>query len=64
MATSLKNELLAALLARDDERIAELAVNDKRTFAKLIAMAYKKDELLCWRAIEAMGAAAGAVAAD
>ena len=63
MATSLKNELQMALLARDDERIAELAIGDKRTFAKLIAAAYKKDELLCWRAIEAMGAAARAVVA-
>ncbi|MHB9053315.1 MAG: DVU0298 family protein [Thermoleophilia bacterium] len=64
MASSLKSELLQALRKRDDERIAGLARRDKRTFAKLIAMAYNKDELLCWRAIEAMGAAARAVAVD
>ena len=64
MATSLKHELVEALLERDEVRIARLALSDKRTFAKLIALAYRKDELLCWRAIEAIGAAARAVAAE
>lgn len=64
MAPSLKNELLQTLLERDHDQIARLARSDKRTFGKLIAFAYNKDGLLCWRAIEAMGAAARAVAAN
>lgn len=62
MATSIKNELRDALLAEDYERIAALALDDKRTFGKLVALAYNKDDLLCWRAIEAIGVAARAVA--
>ncbi len=61
MVLSLKNELKQALLDGDYEQIAKRASNDKRTFGKLIALAYDKDGLLCWRAIEAMGAAAAAV---
>src|SRR5665811_1274718 len=64
MAPSLKNELKQALLAGDYARVAELASADKRTFGKLVALAYNKDELLCWRAIEAIGAAAAAVAKE
>lgn len=62
MAASLKNELRHALLAEDYERIAALALGDRRTFSRLVALAYNKDDLLCWRAIEAMGVAARAVA--
>jgi len=62
MAASLKNELRHALLAEDYERIAALALGDRRTFSRLVALAYNKDDLLCWRAIEAMGVAALAVA--
>jgi len=64
MAPSLKNELKQALLAGDYARVAELASADKRTFGKLVALAYNKEELLCWRAIEAIGAAAAAVAKE
>ncbi|MHB1325713.1 MAG: DVU0298 family protein [Thermoleophilia bacterium] len=64
MAPSLKNELKQALLSGDYARVAELASADKRTFGKLVALAYNKDELLCWRAIEAIGAAAAAVAKE
>lgn len=64
MAASLKSELKQALIAGDYEQIAAMALNDKRTFSKLIALAYNKDDLLCWRAIEAMGVAARAVAVE
>lgn len=64
MAASLKKELKHALLAEDYERVSALALDDKRTFSKLVALAYNKDDLLCWRAIEGMGAAARAVAAE
>jgi len=62
--SSLKKELTEALRNRDYTRVTELALNDKRTFGKLIAIAYNKDELLCWRAIEAIGPAAAAVSRD
>jgi len=64
MAASLKNELKLALLASDYARVAELARTNKRTFGKLISLAYNKDELLCWRAIEAIGPAAAAVSKE
>ncbi|MHB8792886.1 MAG: DVU0298 family protein [Thermoleophilia bacterium] len=64
MAKSLKGELRRALLAEDYEEIAALARDDKRTLSKLVSMAYNKDDLLCWRAIEAMGVAAEAVAPE
>lgn len=62
MAPSLKNEIKQALLASDYGHVAELALSERRTFGKLMALAYNKDDLLCWRAIEATGAAAAAVA--
>ena len=61
MSVSLKNELKQALTGGDYDRVAGLALADKRTFGKLIALAYNKDELICWRAIEGIGAAAAAV---
>lgn len=39
-----------------------MAVDDQRVFGKLIALAYDKENLLCWQAIEAMGFCAKAVA--
>ena len=58
--TPLKNEIREALLEADFERVAQLAAGNKRTFGVLVSLAYNKEELLCWRAIEAMGAAAKA----
>jgi len=60
--TSLKEEIKGALLGRDFEKVARLALADKRVFRMLISLAYDKEDLLCWRAIEAMGKAAGAIA--
>lgn len=61
--SSLKNRITAALAARDYDEVARLAVSDRRALTKLVALAYiDKDDVMCWRAIEAMGAAAAAVA--
>jgi len=60
--TSLKEEIKGALLGRDFEKVVRLALADKRVFRMLISLAYDKEDLLCWRAIEAMGKAAGAIA--
>jgi len=59
---SLKEEVKEALGALDFGRIEELALEDKKVFRILISLAYDKEDLLCWRAIEAIGKAAGAVA--
>lgn len=64
MAESLKNQLRSALLAEDHEHVALLARDDRRTFGKLLALACNKDDLIGWRAIDAMGVAARAVATD
>ncbi|MFA5801090.1 MAG: DVU0298 family protein [Thermoleophilia bacterium] len=58
--TSLKKEIREALQEADYDRVARLAAGSKRTFGVLVSLAYNKEELLCWRAIEAMGAAAKA----
>ncbi len=58
----LKEAVKEALKAADFQRIENLALEDKRIFRILISLAYDKEDLLCWRAIEAIGRAAGAVA--
>lgn len=57
----LKEEIKEALGEADFERVARLALESRRVFRILISLAYDKEDLLCWRAIEAMGKAAGAV---
>lgn len=58
---ALKDEIKKTLLLADFDSIASLAVRDKRVFRALISFAYDKTELICWRAIEAMGKASGAM---
>jgi hypothetical protein len=62
MLASLKEEIKKALLERDFEEVAQRSLLDKKVFRVLISLAYDKEDLLCWRAIEAMGKAAGAIA--
>jgi len=59
---SLRGKIIDALRAGDFEKVTGLALEDKKTFRILISLAYDKEDLLCWRAIEAIGKAAGAVA--
>lgn len=59
----LKKEVKTALLGGDFGRIVELAGN-KRMYGALISMAYDKESLIAWRAIEAMGMAVGALSDD
>lgn len=47
---------------KDFERVVQLALKNKKVFSILISFTYDKEDLLCWRAIEAVGKAAGAVA--
>ena len=54
-----KNEqIVAALMERKYARVAELAKGDRRVLTKLMGMALSKEDLLAWRAIEAMGVCA------
>lgn len=48
----------------DYEAIADIAVADPKALNKLISFALNKNELICWRAIEAMGYAAGKLSQD
>ncbi len=57
----LKEEIRNSLLAADFENVAKLARANKKVLNILISLAYDKEDILCWRAIEAMGRAAAAV---
>ncbi|GAB4408088.1 MAG: hypothetical protein OHK0032_03450 [Thermodesulfovibrionales bacterium] len=59
---ALKKEIKEALLQADFDRVLKLALNNKRVFGMLTSFTYDKEALLCWRAIEAVGKAAGAIA--
>jgi hypothetical protein len=50
------------LRARDLTAIAEWARRDGRTKDTFVALLYEQDELLCWRAIEAIGRVAAVIA--
>jgi HEAT repeat protein len=46
------------------EAIVELAPRTKRVLSFLTALTYDSDPLICWRAVEALGLAAGRIADD
>ena len=58
----LKKEVKEALLEGDFDHILDLAGRNKRVFGVLISMAYDKESLTTWRAIEVMGQAVGVLA--
>ncbi|HET6513610.1 MAG TPA: hypothetical protein VFG09_00465 [Thermodesulfovibrionales bacterium] len=60
----LKDEIKDALKRKDFEGVIGLALKNKKVLSILISLAYDKEDVLCWRAIEAMGKAAGAVAEE
>lgn len=58
-------ERLRDLLAEGDfERIAELAAEQRRVLAVLVALTFDKEPQIAWRAVEALGPAARRVAKD
>ena len=63
MAT-LRKEIKNALIEDDLDRIAALAPGNKRVFGAIMALTYDKENVIAWRAIEAMGRAVAAVATD
>jgi hypothetical protein len=58
----LKEEIRDALFEGRFAKVVERALENKKVFSILISFTYDKESILCWRAIEAMGKAAGAVA--
>ena len=58
----LKEEIRDALFEGDFAKVVQRALENKKVFSILISFTYDKESILCWRAIEAMGKAAGAVA--
>ena len=58
----LKADIRDALLEGDLVKIVQRAMEDGKVFSMLISFTYDKESILCWRAIEAMGKAAGAIA--
>ena len=63
-ALILKKEVQQALRDADFERVARLALENRKVLGILISLSFDKDDVLCWRAIEAMGIAAAAVAKE
>lgn len=58
------NIIRTALDAGDYDAVGDLVMEDPKALNKLISFAMNKDELICWRAIEAMGVAAGRLSQD
>lgn len=58
----MKEEIKAALISSDFEKVAQLGIHNKKVFSILISFTYDKEDLLCWRAIEAIGKVSRAVA--
>lgn len=58
----LKEEIRSALLEGNFAKVVQHAMENKKVFSILISFTYDKESILCWRAIEAVGKAAGAVA--
>ncbi len=55
----LKGRIGGLLKTRSYNEIAEIAKNDKGVIRRIISLAYDKDDVISWRAIEAMGVVAG-----
>lgn len=66
MATgiSLKKDVRKALRDADFDRVAQLAVENQKVLGILISRSFNKDDVISWRAIEAMGLASARVAAE
>ncbi|MEK6673729.1 MAG: DVU0298 family protein [Nitrospirota bacterium] len=58
----LRRETADLLLRADFGKIVELSLNNKRVFRRLISLSYDKEDILSWRAIEAIGRAVGSLA--
>ncbi|UCG86187.1 MAG: HEAT repeat domain-containing protein [Gemmatimonadota bacterium] len=61
---SLKGTLRNLLVAGQFEHIAELAQTRKRVLASLVSLTYDHEQLVAWRAVEAVGIAASRISVD
>lgn len=60
----LKKAVREALAAADFERVTQLALDNRKVFGILMSLSFNKEDLICWRAIEAMGIASSRVASE
>jgi hypothetical protein len=58
----MKNRLRDLLAKRQLDEIAVLGVHKKRILGALTSLTFESDPLICWRAVEAIGAAARSIA--
>jgi HEAT repeat protein len=61
---SLKKQVREALAEADFQEVARLALENKKVFGILISLSFNKEDIVSWRAIEAMGSAAGLVTSE
>jgi len=61
MTTIAKADIRRLLLADDREALRAMAGRSRRTLSLLMSLTYDPDELVAWRAAEAMGVAAGVI---
>ncbi len=62
MSLALKKTVLSALESNDLEAVASLAAGDRKVLSQLVRLAYDKETLVGWRAINATGFVARAMA--
>ena len=60
----MKQHLRQLLQQRNADEISDLAVRKRRVLGVLISLTYDADPEIVWRAVEAMGQAAGRIAED
>ena len=58
----MKKRVREMLERRDLDGLADLAEQKKRVLGVLTSLTFDSDPLICWRAVEAMGVAAGRIA--
>nr|CAJ31190.1 conserved hypothetical protein [uncultured sulfate-reducing bacterium] len=58
----MKDRLRELLSARQFDEVAQLAAKRKRVLGTLVSLTFSADPLIAWRAVEAMGIAAGRIA--
>jgi hypothetical protein len=64
MRQPIKKTLRELLEKKNFEQIAVVAVDRKRALSILVSLTFDADKQIAWRAVEAMGIAAGSVARD
>lgn len=59
-----KEKIVKALENQDFSAVSDMAGHDFGTFRTLISLVYDRENVICWRAIEALGRASGEIAKE